>query len=324
MIKKGYSDPQFRSEAKIGLSDVVRVAYESTDADVVIVGDGFHGDAELFEYMATPEAVQTLAESGVTNMFLEAPKVYQSHADDLASGRINSDEFVRNMISDRYETLFRDAQEKLADIADIIKNMGRAGIMVHFSDPGNGIPEVVQFLEEKENYIEQGLTGSALITVLSDQYRDSLLARTDDRELAEFVNKTLPEGEKGVVLYGANHGSRYGDFEEHLSDGVRSVKLDVYASRDSYQEMQVGSTIENDFTSLSFGEDAADGVYIMNDADGDGGRFYATRATSPELSAAIEEKAEWVRSGGEADFPPVVSEQNYVSALNCPITFSGF
>jgi len=307
-MRQGYSDPGFVNEAKIGLNDLVRLSYRH--ADITLIGDGNHTKDDLFEHFGEPETAVALAESGVTQMFIEVQTKFQEHVDHLANGDIDKEQFIKDMLDDGFNANHRDDKETLGEIADIVKRANQAGIEVHCADLGNGVDEMVDAIVEKHFFEEGRYPNAVTQETVNVADKKSWDARLDDRGLAEFINDRVPEGEKAVVIYGYHHGSLFGDFEEHLREDLKSVKIDVHPSEGSFEASQRGLVELNDRAGTRLGEDAPDMIYIMSGFFTDG-RVYTTGATSKELSDDIKENAESFKTSEKSDPPDVKPEENY-------------
>lgn len=307
-MRQGHSDPGFVSEAKIELNDLIRTAYHH--ADMVMIGDGDHAKDDLFEHFGKPETAVALAESGVGHMFIEMPVQCQGQADRLASGEIKKDQFVKEMKEAGFGTSHRNTDEALGEVADIIKMANQAGIKVHFADFGNGYDEAMDADVEKHFFEKGEYPNQVTQETVNAADKKSWDVRLDDRKLAELINERVPEGEKAVVIYGAHHGSLYNDFEEHLSKGTSTVKIDVYPSESDFESSQRGVAELNDRTGTRLGEDAPDAVYMMPGFLSDGHAF-TTGATSKEFSDDIQKNAKEFKPAESSDAPDIKSEEKH-------------
>lgn len=216
---------------QITFGEMIRDA--ASQADTVLLGDTNH----LLGYeMALDKmngSLVDIAESGVTHIYLEFDVKMQEQFTALAEGRIGRDEFARNCTDilaqgnpdyDRThaETLMREK------IAPLIENGEKMGITVHAADFRHGDEYNTQIhdLETRIETMREAEKGNAapsdellsLQRELLDLQDTKAHARLDDRDLAGLVHDTA-RGEKSIVLFGADHLQRDGDFENALGAG---------------------------------------------------------------------------------------------------------
>jgi hypothetical protein len=68
----------------------------------------------------------------------------------------------------------------------------------------------------------------------ADKFNTLLTSRTSDKKLAEYIKTQLGKEGKGITLYGAGHGAKHGDFEEHFGKDLESIQIDIYPNYDAF------------------------------------------------------------------------------------------
>ena len=184
-MRKGYSDPGFVNEAKIGLNDLIRAAYRN--ADIVLIGDGDHSEDDLLEHFGKSKSAVTLAESGVSHMFIELSLELQYFVDRLASGAVDKEQFIKEGIEAGFDARYRDNNEVLGEIADIVERASQVGIKVHCADLGNGCDEGALANTMSRRLNEGEYPNQVTHDTVNAAYKKYFGARLDDRGLAEFI-----------------------------------------------------------------------------------------------------------------------------------------
>lgn len=232
------------------LTEVLAQAFQS--ADLVHMGDTDHKrNSDFQQWLGRPETMAALKAEGVKGIFLEVPQTLQVFADGLWLGQDTPDRFIEIM-GMMQKSIFRDSTQELREYAVIIQEAAKNDIRVWFADPGTGRDAVVRLerllhdtpfhdlktfsamAPEQRLRIFESLP-TEKCKAISDAADAIMQARLGDASTAAFVRRVLPQGAKGLMFYGARHGSGKDDLNEHLRDlGIRSVKIDVFPDQAEY------------------------------------------------------------------------------------------
>jgi len=308
-----------RGSYRMSFSNTLRVGFSS--ADNIVLGESDHDDyRKVWGALGESETLKTIAENGVSNMFLELPHYrqglineFQSSVSAGGNGDIarfsqrfeHEDDHVHN----RSRWSFNEAEETQAflqgSVAPLLTNAARFDIDVHGIDYEKGRSELEARNEARRTVLEtreeilriqanENISDPAVaqrLTRLREQfqvqksdYNEARLAyynaRHDDQDLAAKVNDSAP-GQKTLSMLGFMHGSRVNDFEEHIQG--RSIKIDIAESRASYVQ-EYDRQMENvQKLNPDFGNDPPELVYFIDE-----GVLATTVNTPPELVKQVE------------------------------------
>lgn len=282
-------EPGFDSDAiKMPFQHVLKSSL--AQADLLFIGEtSAHDDLRLANFMARAETMDTFARDHVRHFFVEMPRNVQNIADDLAAGKINQNEFTRRMLAANYHSNDPGATDAiLRMMGNNIVNAAKNGIKLHFADFDNGGDEYSRYQEMAEYLQKMAAVGNvpeSRLNKIADEVEALETAfnraRLDDRKMAEFINETVAPGEKAVVFYGAQHGSRFKDFEEYLK--MPSLRLDLYTDTKTYAEAETLLQHDPQSRMMRVGEDKPEMVYILSDKD-----LFLTCRTPDGLKAHFE------------------------------------
>lgn len=304
---------------RIALPDLIRLGFDQADTVFLGDTDHF-SHAQIYGAVAHPAVLAAAAEQGAGNVFLELPTYRQGLVDEFQAQlrsantpvdyhgfayRFQHEDVVDHNVGEWVFAAPEQTQDFLQNsVSPLITQATRFGMDVHMLDPENGEYEksvrndsrraAVLVREEMRQIWQSGDLSSPAVqgrlSQLRTEYRGHLQqyetyqrafleTRNHDLPQAERVNQ-LADGQKSLVLYGATHGSRVGDFEEGFAGG--GLKIDIALSRAHY-EQEYGARLER-FNTLgfNFGEDPADLVYFLDE-----GVVATTSATPPEVVQAL-------------------------------------
>lgn len=257
-------------------------------ADILFLTEVNHLDLRAARFLAQQENYGVLAGNGVRHLFLEMPVALQPFVDALADGKTAKADFIREMqTKGGYFSFTSDKTVQMLTItADMIVHAAATGIKVRFADFGNGA-ELDSPLREaayEALLLESGEAPEDVIHAARERLRglqrDYDLARQDDRKLAALINGTVKSGEKGLLFYGAVHGSMKGDLEEHLA--MPALKIDFYADGNVYYDRREMFSRNPVFRELGIGADKPELVYVL-----DAEILYTTCETPPRLTEKL-------------------------------------
>ena len=310
ILRDGYS---------MSFSDVLRMGY--SQADNIVLGDSDHDDYHrIWGAMGESETVRAIAESGVSNMFLELPHFrddliseFQSQVrsgqdvDVAAFGQRFEHEDNVEFNKGRWRFSAQDETQQFIQgaVAPILETTAQAGVTVHPIDYENGAnllddrnaarialietrDEILRLREAGNSSDPSVQTRLARLREQFDTQKDAYMsvglayynARHDDQNLAQTVNG-ISGGDKTLTLMGFVHGSRSNDFEEYLNGN--SIKIDVAVSRASYEQNYAQQMDSLGQFNPAFGEDAPELVYLLDE-----GTVMTTVNTPPELAAMLQ------------------------------------
>ena len=328
------ADSILRDGYSVSFADVLRIGYGQ--ADNIVLGDSDHDDyRKIWGAMGESETVRAIAESGVSNMFLELPHFrndliseFQSQVragqdvDVAAFGQRFEHEDNVEFNKGRWRFGAQDETQQFVQgaVAPILETTARAGVAVHPIDYENGADLLddrnaarIALIETRDEILrirEQGSSSdpsvqtrlAELRSQFDQQKQDYMAAglayynaRHDDRNLAHTVNG-ISGGDKTLTLMGFVHGSRSNDFEEYLNGD--SIKIDVAVSRAAYEQNYARQMDSLGQFNPAFGEDAPELVYLLDE-----GTVMTTVNTPPELVEAFRIDAPSVQ-------PPVQQDTN--------------
>ncbi len=316
-------DMGVRQSYKMELSDALRLGLKN--ADTIILGDTSHAQYQSIWGALSDNSTQiAIAESGVRDVFLELPHYRQGLVDEFQSRAADPNNTLDiKGFSERFQHqddmvhgIARwdfaqpgDTQDYLQNyITPVIAKAARLGIEVHTLDQDNGHDEKIlrnnaryAALNVREDINNIKATQDVNDPVVSARlnglrqrfqtlkesfqtHRDAFYeARHNDQNLAQIINDT-GAGSKNVVVIGAAHGSRPHDFEEFIEGS--SLKIDIAASRESYEADNGQAYARMQSADETFGTDRADLVYFIDE-----GVLATTINTPPELAAQIAAQA---------------------------------
>ncbi len=303
---------------KMSFADVLRMGYAK--ADNIVIGDADHDDYQkIWGTLGQTDTLIAVAESGVSDMFLELPHYRQGLINEFQSSVMaggNGDvagfshrfEHEDDVINNRSRWSFNEAEETQSflqgSVAPLLAHAARFNIDAHAIDYEKGRAELQLLNEARRTLVAirdeterikatediSDPTIAARLTQLRQQFqqgtdvytearRDYFNARSDDQDLAQTINSTA-NGQKTLTMLGFVHGSRMNDFEEYLQG--HSLKIDIAVNRESYERQYTQEMDKLRASNPDFGTDLPDLVYFIDE-----GVISTTAATSPELLSQL-------------------------------------
>jgi hypothetical protein len=277
---------------KILFPDMIRMVAKNTD--LIVLGDTHHNNADVRGIASKEDNMVALANAGVSDIFIEYNQDLQPLADDLAAGEISRDKFTVEFDKHYHNVQGNEKGQVTSQVADMIQKGSELGIHIHFANPENGQEAIRNLRKESER-----LDHDVLLAMWDETYegkkidfenrknditrrvKAAAIDRFDDQQLAAFINQTAKG--KSVLIYGAGHGSRFGDFEKHLQMSV--MKVNLFANPGmvkATEKLLKGMNSEG----IALGEEKADLVYFI-----DNGTVQTTCNTPPELARDLEKAA---------------------------------
>ncbi len=313
-----------RDSYQISLADTVRAGFMHADT-LLLGDTGHDHYQEITGALGRQDVQVAIAESAGMHIFLELPEYRQKLVDQFQRKAANPDvEPNIKTFADRFEHEVDyeadverwqyNPEEATQDylqnyVAPLLDRSAKLGIDVHLLDQGNGLFEkgkavdlknrLFETIDERkrvrtEQDVENPRVKSRLdkLDARYQELRDDTYvahqkfyeARHGDENLADIVNREA-DGEKSIILFGAGHGSRHNDFEEHLKGGA--LKIDIAISREDYESDYSGELVRLRKFDPRYGEDPADLVYFLDE-----GVLATTVNTPPEVVKQIEAMAQ--------------------------------
>jgi hypothetical protein len=152
----------------------------------IMFGDTNHGDNSIARFLARPETMKALAETGVTHLCMEAPVGCQNLVDSYTAGSMTRAQFLDRLTEDfaLFHGTPKDQRERRELIADTIDNAKKFGIKTHFVDGGEGVQiDQSPFRKAFDNAIVDYMDKNNLKT-----YEDFIVYREDKKQVANLVN----------------------------------------------------------------------------------------------------------------------------------------
>ncbi len=287
--------------AQSTLADTIRAAY-STEAQYVILGDTDHRSRKLADRLLSRDVLLAAAESGVTDIYLERDVKTQEAADRLVRGDITAEQYA-DLTMGSFPSLTDERAYKIETEAPAILLAARLGMDVHMMDAHERIKtgdeaedEVYAAVSPEWRAAHRSEFNELRGAARTGQWQAFFADRLDaDRELAHRIDATA-EGRKGLIIYGAGHGSTYHDIDEHLQG--QSYKIDVYENNSEVTRFRSRFNEDPDFRhhyhdystddSSGFhpGEDKPDLIVALSDSGPD--TVYQTSNTPDALKTAVE------------------------------------
>lgn len=217
---------------------------DAKTAPFLLLGDGDHGDPNIIGFLARDGVMPMLKEKGYENLFLEIRHEFQPLADKVAHGEMTPQEYAQAK-SDMYKAAgyAQDAgptQKSIAE-AEVIQAAAAQGINVYCAESQAAdlkahrefalrVAQNDAALAGAEQGILQSKFAGNTISVSDPKLASAFEARQQDVAertagditLAEFIAEKSA-GAPSIVMYGANHGSRASDLDEHL--GAKRIGL---------------------------------------------------------------------------------------------------
>ncbi len=316
------ADSILRDGYSVSFADVLRIGYGQ--ADNIVLGDSDHDDyRKIWGAMGESETVRAIAESGVSNMFLELPHFrndliseFQSQVragqdvDVAAFGQRFEHEDNVEFNKGRWRFGAQDETQQFVQgaVAPILETTAQAGVAVHPIDYENGADLLddrnaarIALVETRDQILRLREAGNSLDPSVQtrlaelrskfDQQKQDYMAaglayynaRHDDRNLAQTVNG-ISGGEKTLTLMGFVHGSRSNDFEEYLNGD--SIKIDVAVSRAAYEQNYARQMDSLGAFNSDFGQDQPELVYLLDE-----GTVMTTDNTPAALIALLQDSS---------------------------------
>ena len=304
----------------VPFSDVIRLGF--SNADNIVLGESDHDDYQrIWGALGQSETLTAVAESGVSNMFLELPfyrqglvNEFQSRVasgdsvdiGDFAQRFEHEDDYEHNRSRWRFNVQDETQMFLQGTLAPLLANASQANIDVHAIDYEESLDELearnqarrtvvatrdeILRIQANENTSDPAV--AQRLERLHNQfqiekaaYNNSRLAyynaRHDDQNLAHKVNDTA-QGQKTLTMLGFVHGSRLNDFEEYLQGN--SIKIDIAVSRERYAQEYSRQMDTIGKVNPDFGNDPPELVYFLDE-----GVLATTVNTPPELARQIEQ-----------------------------------
>lgn len=278
---------------KISLPEVIKSAAEKSD--LTIIGDTNHFDVDIRRDAMSKNSLISMAEAGVTHLFVEVDQTLQHLVDDLIKNKDSPDakeKFSRAFFEEYGNSTGNESGLYTRQLVDTILIADKLGIKVHFANPANGRQEI-NIAEEYAQKHPDDKDG------IRERYEIANKARFNDPELAGFIKHTS-KNEKSVLIYGSKHGSRFEDFEKFY-DGS-TIKIDVYSKHSDYIDnvKTFGAIMSED---MRFNEDKPELVYFR-----EGQIALPTYNTPHELLKSLSEKGKLIdvpalKEGSEINNP---------------------
>jgi hypothetical protein len=237
-------------------------------------GDSNHTEGAIREYFFGAENATNIIEGGASHVFIEYPDKLQYLVDDLQSGALNRDEFIRDLSSNIKPLWWNDDQTKHYHglMADMILTLDKAHVQMHFTDPGLGESGMKQdskaLLFEMAGVIVKEMEADGLnhamspleifiatqkfvygkvladpefekrLEALYADFFEQRLGVDNDRIAAKI--QSIAGDERAVILYGAAHIMRENDLDEILgADKTQSISL--YKGKANYADFLMGA-----------------------------------------------------------------------------------
>lgn len=282
--------------------DLIRIAGQQGMS--ILMGDTHHSDISLLYFMAQPDTVKAIAESGARHVFLERPTMLQNEADELITGNRSRSEFVDNMygMNPLHHVLGHEAREIHGMTADLILRAQPYGLQTHFIDKLEAVNDASHPLNKVLDDAfeawreERGMTVSQASEHLKtadgkEEYapflKDYVFSRYSKEELEkitkDFFEKRFDDtalagrieaaagGEQFISFYGYQHGAGSNDLNEKLSGPT--VTIAAYATRERYLEHMRDMPPK----------DKPDFIYIQEE-----GSVYATYDANPDVLRQLD------------------------------------
>lgn len=269
------------------------------ETEVIMMGDTHHNFPDIRGFLSNSDNIAALAEAGF-DIAVEYPQKFQTVATDFAEGKISREAFIQDLNEKMPNLRGNKENRALSDLADMIERATRMGIRVHFADPGNHEEAYERANEAMSTAMKQLFADfegpESTETPLQTQnrikyedafrlYQEAFRARHEDRDLAEFINQITDGGRKVLLIYGAAHGSRAGDFEKHLQSR-KVTKVDLFLNQKSYDETQRNISADRRVHDIPLFEEKPELAYFINS-----GTAWMTCNTPPSLARALYDAA---------------------------------
>lgn len=247
-------------------SNIIKAA--AKNADIVMMGDTDHFDADVHGLIAKDENLKALKDAGYTHMAVEVSERMQHWVD-----KFNRDELTQKEFEDKIHMSLQVAQSnengawtrQLGKMAAFAKTND---MKLVFIDPGNG-----------ENWCANDLKGEEMEACELENDR----SRFRDSALSSSLNSLLKETPNAKVfqVYGAGHYSVDNGSKEQLEG--RSIKIDVYKNRAFYEADKADAKQADSYAEkMGWGGVKPDLVYMMDTQD-----VYSSCASDPALAEDI-------------------------------------
>lgn len=244
------------------IAQVIKAA--APHARVIHYADTDHFDASVRGMMGDQNNLETLKESGFTDIAIEASRGLQHWNDKLVDGALTRPEFEEKIHRALSVAQGNEDGAWTRQIGKTAEYARDNNMRLHFADPQNG-----------SGWCDETLPDPAYQAC----ERERILDRYDDRAgLGPFLKD--PAKDKIFLLYGAAHFSL--DNGSREAAGGDYLKIDVYKDRPAYEGGKEAYKADND-QGIPTNKRKPDLVYLMDEQ-----RVYTTCETPPALKNDIE------------------------------------
>lgn len=256
---------------KISYAGLSRVALGH--ADILFCGDTNHYNPYIQGLFYSSDALDVYKESGVQKIMIEADSAAAEHIQSMADRSAMTTMFIR---------FFQKEMGLIDSVDDVSGEGGLVGARIRGMDI---VGVDVQTEDEKMALLQDTVRARQNISFFNRLGLDTAVYTK--------IQKTLSPGEKSVLIYGAAHGSAYGD--RFLEDQTLSLlKVEVYQSIQGYlQRLESDDLLLESFEkntgqkNLTVGMDLPHMIYFM-----DTGMVFFSERASPEFIRAVKAAAD--------------------------------
>ncbi len=260
---------------QISYPALAKIALEH--ADVLFCGDTNHGNSAIQDLYYLEEALIAYRNAGVRRLMIEA--------DSAAAERIESSSDERIFLKVSSALLKTEKEVRAAEIdKTLLFNQFQIARLHGFDFCGIDTQS-----EREKDFIKHYLQGTEQDIAL---YRRMKL----DTVLFQNLKRRMEGDQKAVMVYGADHGSRYGDL--FLEDeSISMIKISAYPDRGAYISNLVSNLnakysymalferigFPYDYEDVSSGDDVPHMIYFI-----DTGTVFFSDKAAPEFIAAVK------------------------------------
>ncbi|MFN3826258.1 MAG: hypothetical protein ACK4NR_01385 [Micavibrio sp.] len=234
-------------------------------------GDTNHTDMRPMSYFYSPQNQERMIKAGIRHIFIEHPTSIQPLIDDIASGKIGTEDALA-IYNESMNTFWLNDEKKeifLRNVITFTANMAKHGIKVHAVDEFDNDAEeknidpqiMVRFAATTRDMVDYKQQSCPNMPVINQQFvnawgnrrlmikkffnqfpgRDPLPheiavedTRQDDNGLASRI-KRLAGDEKAAILYGAAHAHDKSETDlDELLGSENVLKIDLVGNRQSF------------------------------------------------------------------------------------------